>query len=90
MKSYSPEADSGRTSERIPFDLAAANEAAKRIQPLFSKQQLTLSSAGFRAYYVELPLSESRRFFINLQNRLFNCSAYTEDPLLNGFISDET
>lgn len=90
-KLFTQKADSGKTVERIPFDLAAANEATKRIPTSVFETTIDITHPlGFGLTSSKLPvIRESAVFYKPSKSPYSTVSAYTENPLLNGYISDE-
>jgi hypothetical protein len=90
-KLVSEKADSSKAIQRIPFDLAAAAEAAKRIPTSIFETNIDVTHPlGFGLSSSKLPvIRESAVFFKPSKSAYATVSVYTENPLLNGFLSDD-
>ena len=83
--------DSGKTAGRIPFGLAASAEATKRIPTSIFETTIDITHPlGFGLTSSILPvIRESAIFYRPSKLPYSTVSAYTENPLLNGYISDQ-
>jgi hypothetical protein len=91
QKPNAEKADTIRTINRIPFDQASKIEAAKRIPTTIFETSIDLSNPlGFGLTSSVLPvIRESTIFYRPAKSAYLTVSAYTENPLLNGYISSE-
>lgn len=83
--------DSTKAVTRVPLDQASATESTKRIPSSIFETTIDLSHPlGFGLTSSRLPvIRESSTFYRPSQSPYLTVSAYTEAPLLNGYISDE-
>ena len=90
-KLFTSRADSVKTVERISYDQAAANEAARRIPTSIFETTIDITHPlGFGLTSSRLPvIRESAVFYKPSRSAYSTVSVYAENPLLNGFISDE-
>jgi hypothetical protein len=91
VRPFPEKADSSRTIARIPFEQASKIEAAKRIPTTIFETSIDLSyPLGFGLTSSVLPvIRESAVFYKPSKSPYLTVSAYTENPLLNGYISAE-
>jgi len=87
----SEKTDSTKISQRIPYGLADEKEAVKRIPTSIFETNIDITHPlGFGFTNPKLPvIRESTTFFKPSKSLYSTVSAYTENPLLNGYISDD-
>ncbi|MGV8093325.1 MAG: M14 family zinc carboxypeptidase [Mangrovibacterium sp.] len=90
-KIIAEKADSSKTPQRIPFDQALSTESARRIPSSIFETSVDLTHPlGFGLTSSRLPvIRESATFYRPSKSPYLTVSVYTENPLLNGYISDE-
>ena len=83
--------DSAKTNRRIPYALAEETEAVKRIPTSIFETSIDITHPlGFGLTSSKLPvIRESSIFYKPSKSAYSTVSAYTENPLLNGYISED-
>ncbi|MFZ4724935.1 MAG: M14 family zinc carboxypeptidase [Paludibacter sp.] len=90
-KLVSEKSDSTKIIQRIPYALAEENEATKRIPTSIFETSIDITHPlGFGFTSAKLPvIRESSIFFKPSKSPYSTVAVYTENPLLNGYISDD-
>ncbi len=90
-KLVSEKTDSTKTTQRIPYALAEENEATKRIPTSIFETNIDITHPlGFGFTSAKLPVIRESSIFIKPSKSAYSTvSLYTENPLLNGYISDD-
>jgi hypothetical protein len=90
-KLVSEKNDSAKAISRIPYALAEETEAVKRIPTSIFETSIDITHPlGFGFTSSKLPVTrESSIFFKPSKSSYSTVAVYTENPLINGFISDE-
>lgn len=83
--------DSTKIIQRIPYGLAEEKEAARRIPTSIFETNIDITHPlGFGFTSAKLPVIRESVIFLKPSKSPYSTvAAYTENPLLNGYISDE-